>query len=261
MLLVGEIQALTNRLLPSTHNIRSQVMPELFAWAADFTTGERALATNTVYQIDSVTRTLQRSNAPPVTGQVKLGDVTEQVDKPRHTEQSRLKISPQIEEGPFRTYMAESQVLNSAHYWKWRWDIVQAIVEGPLRNPKRLDEATKAAKFMKRLVGFYRPFKYRFADIKNTKPNQRYVRVGCSLIHSLLQTPEGVRYLLENKLLRQLAECLAQVDHASPIKATLYNITNLCADERTNLYFASVLTQSTCRDTEWWLLCLHWHNE
>lgn len=166
-----------------------------------------------MYQIDSVTRTLQRSTAAPSKGQVKVGDAPEQSDKTRHNEQFRLKISAQIEEGPFRTYMADSQVLNTAHYWKWRWDIIQAIVEGPLLNPKRLDEATKAAKFMKRLVGFYRPFKYRFSDIKNTKPNQRYVRVGCSLIHSLLQTVEGVRYLLENKLLRQLAECLAQVDH------------------------------------------------
>ena len=31
-------------------------------------------------------------------------------------------------------------------------------------------------------------------------------------MRALLQNPEGVRYLAENKLLRQIAECLAQLD-------------------------------------------------
>lgn len=85
------------------------------------------------------------------------------------------------------------------------------IIQGPLANWKRLEEA-KSTKFLKRLLSFYRPFKHRFCDIINTKPNQRYVRVGCALFSALLANAEGVKYLGSNKLLFQIAECLAQLD-------------------------------------------------
>jgi CDP-diglyceride synthetase len=82
-------------------------------------------------------------------------------------------------------------------------------------NGKRLDEAIKASKFIKRIMSFYRPFKDKFAEVRITRPNQKYVKVGCALMHTLLQTAEGVRYLADNKLLRQVAECLAQCDPVS----------------------------------------------
>lgn len=96
-------------------------------------------------------------------------------------------------------------------------DALLELVQGPLLNPKRLDEALKGTKFLKRLMSFFRPFKYRFSDVKNTKPNQRLVRLGCALFHTLLQNPEGVKYLADHKVLRQIAECLAQLDPMSGI--------------------------------------------
>jgi rapamycin-insensitive companion of mTOR len=89
------------------------------------------------------------------------------------------------------------------------------IIEGPLLNGKRLDEAIKASKFIKRLMSFYRPFKYKFAEIRNTRLTQKYIRVGCALVNTLLQTTVGVTYLADNKLLREIAECLAQCDPVS----------------------------------------------
>src|SRR5204862_399668 len=83
--------------------------------------------------------------------------------------------------------------------------------------PKRLDEAFKGTKFHKRLMSFFRPFKYKFSAIKNTKPNQKYVKIGCALFHTLLHNPEGLKYLAEDKVLRQIAECLAQLDPMSGI--------------------------------------------
>ncbi len=195
---------MASRLLPSTYNIQTQLLPELFLWASRFGAEQRCLATNTIYQIDSVNRTLQRSSSTAA----KLDHSHEQRDKPRQAEQQKLQISPQIDEAQFRAYVIESQVVSSSNYTKWRWDLLQALVEGPLLNPKRLDEAIKTTKFLKRLLRFYQPLKYRFSEIKNTKPNQRYVRAGCALIKTLLQTQEGGRFLLENKLLKQLADCL-----------------------------------------------------
>lgn len=130
-------------------------------------------------------------------------------------DQGKSKLNLTMDEAQFRTAIMSTHVLNTVNYMKWKWDVIHNIVEGPLSNPKRLDEAIKGSKFMKRLVGFYRPFKYRFSMMRNTKPNQRYVRTGCALMRTLIQTPEGSKYLAENKLLRQIAECLAQVDRTS----------------------------------------------
>lgn len=130
-------------------------------------------------------------------------------------DQGKDKLSPSMDETQFRNTILETHVLNTANYLKWKWDLIHRLVEGPLTNPKRMDEAIKGSKFMKRLIGFYRPFKYRFSMVPNTKPNQRYVRTGCVLMRTLLQTPEGTKYLAENKFLRQVAECLAQLDRMS----------------------------------------------
>jgi hypothetical protein len=38
------------------------------------------------------------------------------------------------------------------------------------------------------------------------------VRLGCALLNTMLVNPEGQRYLAEDKLLRQMVECLAELD-------------------------------------------------
>ncbi|KAI9784054.1 MAG: hypothetical protein M1816_001085 [Peltula sp. TS41687] len=215
MLLLGEVLKMASRLLPDAYNVPSQILPDVFAAAADFRTEGRSWASNTIYQLDIVNRTLQRSGPGAIAPPANVSSGPDVHDRSRQSEQSKLRIGIQVDEGQFRGWLIESQVLSSANYIKWRWDILQAIVEGPLLNPKRLDEAIRATKFLNRIFDFYRPFSFRFADIKNTKPNQRYVRVGSALINTLLQTQDGMKFMLENKVFKQLAECLAQLDPMS----------------------------------------------
>lgn len=146
-----------------------------------------------------------------------------------------------MDELRFRSILLETQVLTTANHLKWRWDLINELIEGPLTNPKRVEESIKASKFMKRLIGFYRPFKYKFSEARNTKPNQRYVRTGCALMKTLLQTSEGTTYLAESKLLRQLAECLAQLDRRSGLTAMqpLFSVYKV-SETLTGGYFAIV---------------------
>ncbi|KAI9828974.1 MAG: hypothetical protein M1819_006473 [Sarea resinae] len=215
-LLLGEVLKLANRLLPATWSANLQALPELFSLGSSFGAPSRFVATSTVYQVDSVNRTLYRSGpAVEIPAVTAIVDGEEQPVSARQNEQTKSGLGIQIDEGSFRSLLLETHVLNTVNYTKWKWDLIESIIEGPLLNPKRLDEAIKASKFVKRLFGFYRPFKFRFANAKNTKPNQRYVRVGCSLLRTLLKNPDGVKYIAENKLLRQIAECLAQLDRTS----------------------------------------------
>ncbi|KAH7038586.1 Rapamycin-insensitive companion of mTOR, N-term-domain-containing protein [Macrophomina phaseolina] len=186
-LLLGEVLKMANELLPPSWSAELQVLPDLLRSAAKFGADDRFIATGTIYQVDSF--------HPP--------------------QQSKKQFSAQIDEAAFRNLMAESRVLETPNYQKWRWDLVQGILDGPLYNPKRLDEALRATKFIHRLINFFRPFKHRFSILKNTRPNQRYVRAGCSLMRALLNNPDGTRYLMDSKPIRQLGECLSHFDRMS----------------------------------------------
>ncbi|KAL1953204.1 hypothetical protein VTO42DRAFT_3410 [Malbranchea cinnamomea] len=229
-LMLTEVLKRANHSLPQSMCAKLQVLPQLIRSKKDtFDIGH--VSTSTIYQIDSINRTMMRTDAIPLTKgpDVSHTDPTSflsaggaaAVSSPAVVSGSggsnleQTKLSPTMDEAQFRTAIMDTNVLNSSNFLKWNWDLIHAIVEGPLTNPKRLDEAIKGSKFMKRLMGFYRPFKYRFSTVRNTKPNQRYVRTGCALIRTLLQSPEGTKHLAENKLLRQIAECLAQVDRMS----------------------------------------------
>ncbi|KAF8466401.1 Rapamycin-insensitive companion of mTOR, N-term-domain-containing protein [Kalaharituber pfeilii] len=214
-LLLGEVLKLASRLLPTTYNLKIQLLPELFKSASRFGL-DRFSASSAVYQIDSINRTLARSLSSTSTPQrLSLDD-----DRrgQRQAEQVKAKLTMQIDEAHFRSLLMECGVLGSSNYSKWNWELISEIIQGPLINWKRLEEA-KSTKFLKRLLSFYRPFKHKFSDILNTKPNQRYVRVGCALFNTLLSSAEGVKYLSGNKLLFQIAECLAQLDPMSGISS------------------------------------------
>ncbi|KAF7957490.1 hypothetical protein EAE96_003068 [Botrytis aclada] len=214
-LLIGETLKLASQLLPSSWSAELQLLPGLFAAASQFGSDGRLVATSTVYQISSVSRTLYRS-APSISTTLSINNSHDNLsslgDQP--------KSNPNVDETTFRQLLVESQVLASTNPIKWKWDIILRIIEGPLTNGKRLDEAVKASKFIKRIMSFYRPFKYKFSEVRNTRINQKYIKVGCALMHTLLQTVEGVKYLADNKLLRQIAECLAQCDPTSGLTAS-----------------------------------------
>jgi len=219
-LLLGEVLTMADAMLPKSSSLKMQVLPALFVSALTFNTPGRHVASSTIYQIDSVNRTLYRSGQSNFSRGSDYRAASAGSSLRRPSDLLRGALTSDIEEGHFRSVLLSTQVLGTVNYAKWRWDIIQSIIEGPLLNPKRLDEAIRATKFVKRLMGFYRPFKYRFSEVHNTRPNLRYVRAGCALVRTLLQTAEGVRYLVENKLLRQIAECLAQVDRLSGLTSS-----------------------------------------
>jgi len=176
---------------------------------------DEAIQSNMIYQIDRVNRTLHKTGANARTVSHLPNGRPDSTGASKPHESGKTKLSVDMDEIQFRSLLIDTQVVSSANYLKWKWDLILDIIEGPLLNPKRLEEAIKGSKFMKRLIAFYRPFKYRFCEARNTKPNQRYVRIGYALIKTLLQTPEGVQHLAESKLFRQIAECIAQIDRTS----------------------------------------------
>jgi large subunit ribosomal protein L17e len=54
-------------------------------------------------------------------------------------------------------------------YNKWSFDTLQELIEGPLLNPKRMEEAIKVSRFIRRLMSFFHPFNHRFSDMPRVK--------------------------------------------------------------------------------------------
>ncbi|KAJ2902622.1 uncharacterized protein MKZ38_000289 [Zalerion maritima] len=214
-LLIGETLKLASRLLPPSWSSDIQLLPDLFSAATRFETEDHYLASQVVYQISSVSRTLYRSSPSIAPGTLFASNATDsaQDDQPKGGAQVNL------DDAGFRQLLIDSAVLSSSNSAKWNWDTIFRLIDGPLTNGKRLEEALKASKFIKRIISFYRPFKYKFSELKNNRSNQKYVRVGCALMSTLLQSPEGLKYLADSKLLRQIAECLAQCDPTSGLTA------------------------------------------
>ncbi|ODQ64875.1 hypothetical protein NADFUDRAFT_8425, partial [Nadsonia fulvescens var. elongata DSM 6958] len=201
IILLSEIHRLAAKFLPPSHDLTEILtLPRLLNCAIN---GERDL---------SGARRSMCKRIDIVDGHTHLG-----IHGHVHTHSIGSVGGTAMTDMQFRQLIIDTQVLTTKNFSKWNWDVLIELIEGPLLNPKRLDEAIKSTKFMKRLMSFYRPFKYRYSSIKQSPASQKYVTVGSALLRTFLANDDGVKYLMENKLLRQIAECLAQLDPMSGI--------------------------------------------
>lgn len=138
--------------------------------------------------------------------------------------QSRLNV----DDSTFKSMIAKTKIFVSKEFEGWNWSAISELFQGPLRNPKRFSEIQeKYPKFMKSLMSFFRPFKFRFGNLPNyasrkfptIKAPKKIIGVGCQILETLLSFEDGYKFLLINKLLPQIAEIVAQVDPYSGIGA------------------------------------------
>ena len=64
---------------------------------------------------------------------------------------------------------------------KWNFDTLLDLIEGPLLNPKRMEEAIKVSRFIRRLTSFFHPFSHRFSDLPKGKVCNRASLFGVVL--------------------------------------------------------------------------------
>ncbi|KND04740.1 uncharacterized protein SPPG_00443, partial [Spizellomyces punctatus DAOM BR117] len=220
-ILVGEILELCHRLLPTAYGTRIQSLPALFRIASDFDDEvKRHQGTLALTYIDGLHKSKEKlfphaldDSFPNRRWLNRRSNYSLRSGRSRQVENVKIRMGIQIDDIHFRNMLSElEKVLGSKDYTKWTWDVIMELIQGPFLNPKRLDEAIKNTKVVKRLLSFYRPTNHQFSDIKKSKGSAKYIRIGCELMKTLLATQEGVRYLAENRLLPEIAECLGQLD-------------------------------------------------
>ncbi|CUA72508.1 Protein ste16 [Schizosaccharomyces pombe 972h-] [Rhizoctonia solani] len=215
-LLLGEIMQLANRVLPSTIAARIQALPRLFSLASNYEHGEaKQFASSTLSSIESLNRNRARLNKVPEIASRKRANSVEDTMRrgQRQVERSKIKRGMEIDDKGFQVMLIDTQVMLHKEATKWNLDSLTELIEGPLLNPKRFEEAMKVSRFGRKLMSFFYPNNRAFSEMKNTKSNARYIKLGCTLMTTLISTPDGQRYLMtEDTLLKQIVECLEQID-------------------------------------------------
>ncbi|CAL1712811.1 unnamed protein product [Somion occarium] len=228
-LLMAEVLQTSNRVLP--HSIASgiQALPQVFHLAANYNLDEhRIVGTSALSAIDSYNRHRTRLQPTTVKGtsRSRANSVEEAVRRgQRHVEQAKLKLGMQMDDKAFQASLLESQVMVTKDHSKWNFDALQELLEGPLLNPKRMEEAIKVSRYVRRLISFYHPFSHRFCDLPRSKLNDRWVRLGCQLLSALMASPDGIRFLGEDELLNQIVKSFAQLDpfNGAPISDPIFS--------------------------------------
>ncbi|KZV78009.1 hypothetical protein EXIGLDRAFT_83859, partial [Exidia glandulosa HHB12029] len=216
-LLIGEVLQLANRLLPLAMAAKIQTLARVFNLATDYTDGHnRIVGTSALSSVDSFNRNRTRLQPNALNNSRQRAN---SVDEPvrrgqRQHVENRIKLGMQIDDRAFQALLLETQVLTAREHMKWNYDSLMDLIEGPMLNPKRLEEALKVSKFGKRLMLFFHPQTRKgFADMKRTKSNQKWVKLGCTLITTLLSNADGVRFLqTDDPFLKQLADALNDID-------------------------------------------------
>ncbi|KAL1715385.1 Rapamycin-insensitive companion of mTOR, N-term-domain-containing protein [Schizophyllum commune] len=215
-LLIAETLHLANRVLPLNAAARVQAISRIFCMAADRSNVDfRIIGTTTLAAIDSFNRnrTKLEPNASVKQVRPRANSVEDAVRRgQRQVEQVKLKMGMNMDDKQFQSTFVEAQVLAQKDHTKWNFDTVVELVEGPFLVPKRVEEAIRV-RFIRRVMSFYHPFSHRFSDMPRNKTNQKWVRLGCSLLNTLMSTAEGVRYLSnEDQFLTQIVKAFAQLD-------------------------------------------------
>ncbi|KAF8631052.1 hypothetical protein AX15_002660 [Amanita polypyramis BW_CC] len=216
-LLMAEFLQTANRTLPLIFAAEIQAIPEVFNMATNYDDAEhRIVGSSAMSAIDSLNR--NKTRLEPTSSFKSLRPRANSVEDAvrrgqRQVEQVKLKMSLQMDDKTFQAAILETQVMITKDHTKWNYDTLLEIVEGPLLNHRRLEEAIRVSRFIRRLMSFFHPLSHRFSDIVKTPLTVKWVRLGCSLLNTLMKSPEGAKYLAnEDQFLVQIVKAFAQLD-------------------------------------------------
>ncbi|KAI0220070.1 hypothetical protein L0F63_006941, partial [Massospora cicadina] len=177
-ILISEILKLSNSLTARSKKA-AQPLPGLFHLATLFRNEElRHIAQTAISRIDNSNLLFLRY----LRGGHASGSDSFNTQEHKQMEKIKQRIGRQVDDDHFKKMLNDSQ------------------------NDKRLDEAIKSTKFIKRLLHFYTPDSCQFAEIRYSKVNHLFVQVGCELLSALLANPDGTKYLAESDLLLSLKQ-------------------------------------------------------
>lgn len=213
-LLMGHLTQIAAHHLPSEYGVRIHALPDLFraiftrpfqgSSSATGGKGERGQGQEKASQALSTIDNYEREQARIQT----LHSLSTPIRSTLVVTMNTRAVS-QVDEATFRSLLLEANVLNTKEYTKWNIDALIQTFEALQNHSKRLEETIRVSKLFKRALAFFHPFSLQYSTIANTNKSQKYTKLGCILLSSLLTHGEGIRLLADDKLLKEIRESLS----------------------------------------------------
>lgn len=167
-----------------------------------------------------------------------------------------------IDDVLFRAMLRDSMVTSMREHSSWNLKVILDLLDGPLWDPHRFDEALVGSKFVRRLLAFFRPSHARYSAMKRSDMAHRWTHVGVRLCRVLLHHPDGLRAITEERLLTDLRDAFEQLVLHTDSLFSLPNLQNTLVSG----YFDILAVFFTCTTgqemlmqsrlyTPWFALC------
>lgn len=128
----------------------------------------------------------------------------------------RMQKDALVDDAHFRALLRDSMVMATKEHQAWNQAVLHELLDGPLRDPRRFDEALTNTKLVRRLLSFFRPFSQRYAALRANAGNEVWTAIGRKYFRTVLLHTDGVRFLAEDRFLTELREALEQLVARAP---------------------------------------------
>ncbi|GMM39157.1 TORC2 complex subunit [Hanseniaspora uvarum] len=114
--------------------------------------------------------------------------------------QIEMDLMKKIDDTSFKNLIDRTGVLFFKNYTQWDWSLLLVICRSMLKTNKRIEELNRNTKFIRRLIVFYRPYRFRFSGIyiKDFKNPDLIIDVGCAFFRALCETKSGLKIFNED---------------------------------------------------------------
>lgn len=132
-----------------------------------------------------------------------------------HSTTARVLVDDHV----FRAMLRDSMVTATKEYTQWHVPVIHELLQGPLRDPRRLEEALTGSKWIRRLLALFRPLGPRFVLLQPRDVGTVWIEVGVQLFRVLVSQADGLRVLSEDRFLSELHDVLDQLatGHLHPV--------------------------------------------
>ncbi|KAJ2325446.1 hypothetical protein IWW51_002785, partial [Coemansia sp. RSA 2702] len=128
---------------------------------------------------------------------------------------SRNSLATGAEDSPLTMLIQESRVTTEENPMRWNWEVIRAIILGPMPLSRRLPDEAAVGGFLTRLARFFHPSSLEFCDLSRTTSNEEYLEIGRHLIRILISSADGLLLIDESRLLPGIVdEILKQNSYA-----------------------------------------------
>ncbi|XP_064605282.1 rapamycin-insensitive companion of mTOR-like [Liolophura sinensis] len=145
----------------------------------------------------------------------------------------------------------DSQVLTSKEHTHWDWGLIIAILQWSDDRTRKLEDLN-FARFIRRLVFFYKPTNHQFSALEQGTPHTRTISsTGCHLVDFLVNSDEEEAQKHIFDWLSDIAHCLAEISVSKIPTDAILSLSNINKTVSQHYFLLVGKFSSTVKGDKW----------